>query len=129
MFPTGVGTPQNPNNVIRDFRRVLDGTGLNPRDWTPREMRHSFVSLLSDSGVPVEQISRLVGHSSSAVTERVYRKQIRPVIENGAVVMDRLFPDDRPDETPERHSQAVSQADMGQTPSRECEMGPDLGAA
>ena len=30
--------------------------GLTGKDWTPRELRHSFVSLLSDSGVPVEQI-------------------------------------------------------------------------
>jgi site-specific recombinase XerD len=32
-------------------------------------MRHSFVSLLSDSGVPLEHILRLVGHSGTAVTE------------------------------------------------------------
>ena len=58
---------------------------------TPRELRHSFVSLLSDSGVPLEEISRLVGHSSTAVTELVYRKQIRPVLQQGATAMDRLF--------------------------------------
>ena len=45
----------------RGFRRVADAAGLTGKDWTPRELRHSFVSLLSDSGVPVEQISRLVG--------------------------------------------------------------------
>jgi len=49
------------------------------------------VSLLSDSGVPLEEISRLVGHSSTAVTEEVYRKQIHPVIQTGATVMDDLF--------------------------------------
>ncbi|HKG48958.1 MAG TPA: tyrosine-type recombinase/integrase, partial [Actinomycetales bacterium] len=64
---------------------------VDPRDWTPRELRHSFVSLLSDSGVPLEEISRLVGHRSTAVTELVYRQQIRPVVQSGAVVMDRLF--------------------------------------
>ncbi len=50
-----------------------------------------FVSLLSDRGVPLEEISRLVGHSGTAVTEEVYRKQIRPVIQTGAVVMDGIF--------------------------------------
>jgi integrase len=55
-------------------------------------MRHSFVSLLSDSGLPIERISRLVGHSGSAVTETVYRQQISPVIEEGATEMDRIFP-------------------------------------
>ena len=58
---------------------------------TPRELRHSFVSLLSDAGVPVDEISRLVGHSGTSVTELVYRHQIRPVIQTGATVMDRLF--------------------------------------
>ena len=59
--------------------------------WTPRELRHSFVSLLSDSGVPLEEISQLVGHKSTAVTKPVYRKQIRPVLQSGAVAMDRIF--------------------------------------
>jgi integrase len=45
-----------------------------------------------DADVPIEQISRLVGHSSSITTETVYRKQIRPVIVHGADVMDRIFP-------------------------------------
>jgi integrase len=62
------------------------------KDWALRELRHSFVSLLSDGGVPLEQISRLVGHSGTTVTELVYRKQIRPVVEGGATVLDRLFP-------------------------------------
>jgi hypothetical protein len=52
------------------------------------------VSLLSDAEVPIERISRLVGHSSTATTETIYRKQIRPVIEHGADVMDRIFPGD-----------------------------------
>jgi integrase len=64
----------------------------DPREWTPRELRHSFVSLLSDAGVSIEQISRLVGHSGTTATETVYRKQIRPVIVQGADAMDRIFP-------------------------------------
>ncbi|GGT06892.1 hypothetical protein GCM10010156_75290 [Planobispora rosea] len=57
-------------------------------------LRHSFVSLLSDNGVPLEEISRLVGHRSTTVTEIVYRKQIRPVLQGGAVAMDRIFEGD-----------------------------------
>jgi hypothetical protein len=57
----------------------------------PKELRHSFVSLLSDSGVPIEEIFRLVGHKSTLVTETVHRKQLRPVIQPGATVTDRLF--------------------------------------
>jgi integrase len=82
----------DPANVRRDLRRALKLVpGLEPKDWTPRELRHSFVSLLSDAGVPVEMISQLVGHRGTSVTEIVYRHQIRPVIQTGATVMDELF--------------------------------------
>lgn len=94
VFPSTVGTTQNPRNVARSFRAVIERAGLVPNEWTPREMRHSFVSLLSDSGVPLEAISRLVGHSGTAVTEAVYRQQIRPVMEDGATAMDRIFGED-----------------------------------
>lgn len=60
-------------------------------DWTPRELRHSFVSLLSDDGMPIEQISRLVGHNETSVTELVYSHQIRPVVDEGPTAMDRIF--------------------------------------
>jgi len=92
VFETRTGTELNANNVRREYRNVVRRAGLNPKEWTPRELRHSFVSLLSDAGVPIERIARLVGHSSTAVTERVYRHQIRPVIEGGAEAMDRIFP-------------------------------------
>ena len=85
--------PRNANNVLRSFRSVVAKTALKAEGWTtPREMRHSVVSLLSDSGVPIENIARLVGHAGgSEVTETVYRKQIRPVLLEGAEVMDRIF--------------------------------------
>ena len=31
--------------------------------------------------VPIEDISRLVGHRGTAVTERVYRHELRPVLQ------------------------------------------------
>jgi integrase len=91
VFASMVGTELDSHNVRRAFRTVVTAAGLNGEEWTPREMRHSFVSLLSDSGVPMEHISRLVGHSGTAVTEAVYRQQIRPVMEEGATAMDQIF--------------------------------------
>ncbi|MFD5080299.1 tyrosine recombinase XerC [Streptomyces sp. NPDC058371] len=92
VFSSAVGKPLDATNVRRAFRQALkEADGINVDDWTPRELRHSFVSLLSDRGVPLEEISRLVGHSGTAVTEEVYRKQIRPVIQTGAAVMDDIF--------------------------------------
>jgi integrase len=92
VFVTAAGTAMDAHNVRRAFRRVIAAAGLNPRDWTPRELRHSFVSLLSASGVRIEDISRLVGHSATGVTERVYRHQLHAVLDDGAAVMDDIFP-------------------------------------
>ena len=92
VFASKVGTPLDASHVRRDFRLAIRGAqGVKPAEWTPRELRHSFVSLLSDHGLPLEEISRLVGHSSTAVTELVYRKQLRPVVQSGAVAMDEIF--------------------------------------
>ena len=61
------------------------------REWTPRELRHSLVSLLSDSGVSIEAIADLCGHAGTTVTEKVYRHQLRPVLLNGRVAMNRIL--------------------------------------
>lgn len=92
VFASEAGTEMSAANVRRAVRRILRTAGLEAGEWTPRELRHSFVSLLSDSGMSVEDIARLVGHTGTTVTERVYRHQLRPVIEHGAVAMDRIFP-------------------------------------
>lgn len=93
VFATRTGSPLDSHNVRRDFRKITARAGLAGREWTPRELRTSFVSLLSDADVPLERISRIVGHRSTTVTETIYRKQIRPVIEHGAEAMDMIFPE------------------------------------
>jgi integrase len=94
VFATSLGTPLDAPNVRRDFRAALRRVpGIDPDDWTPRELRHSFVSVLADNGVSIEEISQLVGHRSTAVTEQVYRHQLRPVMQRGAVVMNDIFKD------------------------------------
>jgi len=90
VFTTAVGTELDAANVRRSFRSMCEAAGIG-EGWAPRELRTSFVSLLSASGVPVEEIARLAGHSSSRTTEVVYRKELRPVLVKGAEVMDQIF--------------------------------------
>ncbi|MHA5050284.1 site-specific integrase [Streptomyces sp. SD15] len=94
VFTTRSGEPLDAANVRRDFKAIVKKAGLKP-EWTPRELRHSFVSLLSDHGIPLERIALLVGHSSQTTTEAVYRKQLRPVITQGAEAMDEIFAEDQ----------------------------------
>jgi site-specific recombinase XerD len=90
VFTTATGTPLGARHIRKMFQDVCERAGLG-RDWAPRDLRHTFVSLLSDDGMAIEKIARLAGHASSHVTETVYRQELRPVLQEGAEVMDRLF--------------------------------------
>ena len=90
VFASAVGTPQDDHNVRRQFRVITEAAGLG-KTWVPRELRHTFVSLLSAHGVPVEAIALLAGHKQTATTELVYRHQIVPALTRGAEVMDQIF--------------------------------------
>jgi integrase len=93
VFPSRLGTEQDAHNVRRMFRDALKQVPrLDVTQWTPYELRHSFVSLLSERGLAIEEISRLRGHSATAVTGLAYRHELRPVLECGASVMDTVFP-------------------------------------
>ena len=91
VFTTQLGTALDAANVRRAFRKVVAAAGLDASAWTPRELRHSFVSLLSSTGMPIEDISHLVGHANTRVTELVYRKELRPMLTRGADAIDALF--------------------------------------
>jgi integrase len=90
VFCTGTGRPMDAANVRGSSGQSAPQPG-SALGWTPRELRHTFVSLMSDSDVAVEEIARLVGHASSNVTETVYRHQLRPVLTTGARKMDALL--------------------------------------
>ena len=49
------------------------------------------MSILSAHDVRLEDISDLVGHSSTSVTETVYRHEIRPALTKGATAMNRIL--------------------------------------
>jgi integrase len=92
VFSTSVGTPLDAANVRRSFRRITKAAGIG-ENWTPRELRHSFVSIMSDNGVTIEQIADLVGHRTTIVTQKVYWHQLKPVISTGATAMNTIFGD------------------------------------
>jgi integrase len=115
-----IGTTLLASNVRRPFRLVLRQAALDESAWMPRELRHSFVSLMSDSGVRIGDIAELCGHAGTRVTEAVYRHQLRPVILNGAEAMDRIFaPLERADGEldaqidPQRRKDARPESDHG----------------
>jgi integrase len=90
VFATHLGAALDAANIRKMFKRVCRQARVGD-SWTPRELRTSFVSLMSHHGVSIEEIARLVGHSSTWTTEVVYRRELRPVITTGAEIMDEVF--------------------------------------
>ena len=90
VFTNHLGAALDAANVRKMFKRVCTEAGIGD-GWTPRELRTTFVSLMSHQGVSIEEIARLVGHASTRTTEIVYRRELRPVITTGAEIMDQLF--------------------------------------
>jgi hypothetical protein len=72
VFTTRAGGELDAANVRREFRTAIKVAGISGT-WSPRELRDTFVSLMSDSGVPVEEIARLAGHTNSRTTEKASR--------------------------------------------------------
>ncbi|MEU5154621.1 tyrosine-type recombinase/integrase [Glycomyces sp. NPDC021274] len=90
VFASEAATVRDAANVRRDLRKATKAARLEGT-WTPREFRHTFVSIMSDAGVREELIANLVGHKRTSTTRTVYRHQLRPVITTGAEVLDELF--------------------------------------
>ena len=89
MFITGWGDAVDRQRIHRGFRASCQAAGLGDH-WQPRELRHTFVSMLSAHGVDIEVISDAVGHINSGVTRSVYAHAITDQISSAAEVWDRL---------------------------------------
>jgi integrase len=89
VFPNAAGGPWDPSNARDELARVCEGAGL----WRvrPHELRHSCASILSDRGVPLEEIADLLGHVDTTMLSRVYRHRIRPSADAAVAVMGSLF--------------------------------------
>ena len=70
VFATETGGALNPNNVSRDFRRLRDAAGLPPLPF--HALRHSAVSVQLAAGVPLEIVSKKIGHKRVGLTADTY---------------------------------------------------------
>ena len=62
---------------------------------TPLDGSHTFAWLMSESGVTLEEIARLVGHGSTATTEQVYRMSFARLSRTPTATFPRRLRDQR----------------------------------
>lgn len=71
LFPTRRGTYPSSRNVQRRFRGVAHSLEL-PEGTSPHTLRHTWVSVLLSSGVPIFLVSRYAGHATIQTTADQY---------------------------------------------------------
>jgi integrase len=90
VFAAESGGPRWPQDVRRQFGKLCERAGLGA-GWHPHETRHTWVSVLSDAGVDIEDIADAAGHVTSAVTRNVYRHQLADKLTKAPAAMDRIL--------------------------------------
>jgi integrase len=89
VFCRADGQPSRRQHVYKGFQRACKRAGVGV--FCPRELRHTFVSVLSDAGVDMEDVADAAGHVNSTVTRTVYRHQIADKVARAAAAMDQIF--------------------------------------
>jgi predicted transcriptional regulator len=76
LFPgCGSSGHQTTASVRWLFAKVFEKAGLSGKEFHPHALRHSYAHILLESGNSVDKVSKLLNHSSVAVTEKYYLKE------------------------------------------------------
>jgi integrase len=86
VFTTPIGTPIDPDNFSKAFKRIAERAGLG--DWHLHELRHSCASLLLAEGVPLKVVSEYLGHTNISTTADIYGHVAPPQFEAAAAAID-----------------------------------------
>ena len=70
IFTTKTGELYFPSNMRTALKRLCLRIGIEPKGW--HAFRHTYGSRYAAAGVPIEQVSKLMGHSDISVTSKYY---------------------------------------------------------
>ena len=84
VFPSSAGTPMEPTNLIRRFKKLLKSAGLP--DVRIHDLRHTHATLLFLRGAHVKVVSERLGHADITITLQTYSHVI-PTMQEGAATM------------------------------------------
>jgi integrase len=92
VFASDVGTPLDPDNTTKKFKRALARAGL-PRTTRLHDLRHGAATMLLEAGETVPTVAEYLGHASPAVTMAIYAHAVpgakkRAALRLGAILRD-----------------------------------------
>lgn len=89
VVATEIGTPVDPSNSRRALNNFCERAEIG--HWSPNELRHSFASLMSLSGAPMEEVADAMGHVDTRMTSQVYRHNLKTVVDVAETRLNALF--------------------------------------
>jgi integrase len=89
VFPRENGSPRSPKTDYDQWQEVLKLCGIAPRRL--HDARHTAATLMYSQSIGIEIISRALGHSSSAITSRLYVHSAEEPLRSAAEALNLLF--------------------------------------
>lgn len=89
IFTSNIGSPIDPRNLLRDFKKLLNEAGLPAVRF--HDLRHTAASLMLNNNVPVIAVSRRLGHANPSITLNVYGHLLPSTQAEVAEMMDELI--------------------------------------
>ena len=89
VFPDGFGNFRSPKTDYAEWRKALKLCGISPKRL--HDARHTAATLMYSQGIGIETISRALGHSTSAITSKLYVHNSVEPQKAAAKVLNRLL--------------------------------------
>ena len=89
VFPRAIGAPRSATVDSDEWHRCLSLCGIPRRRL--HEARHTAATLMYSQGIGIETISRALGHSSSAITSRLYVHSAQEPLRDAATKLNRIL--------------------------------------
>jgi len=94
VFPSEVGTPIEPRNLVRHFKTLLQRADLPNIRF--HDLRHGCATVLISQGVHPRIVMEIMGHSQISVTMNTYGHVLPETQREAARLLDQLYTE--PDE-------------------------------
>ena len=92
VFTSSRGTPLDPRNVSREYERDVASAGV--RRIRIHDLRHTAASMMLAQGFSLDDVKRVLGHSSIAMTSDIYGHLVEGRSRELADRLDRVLGED-----------------------------------
>ena len=89
VFPDGFGNFRSPKTDYAEWKKALKLCGIATKRL--HDARHTAATLMYSQGIGIETISKALGHSTSAITSKLYVHNSAEPQKKAAEVMNRLL--------------------------------------